>query len=111
MLHPFKTVILSLQFYKDFPLIETKILISLSLLLKSSTFRVHFKPLYTVLRFNLAQFSLITDNPKQLLLEKLIRYLHLEHYKPKNRTHIKLPKNYISVRQGTVTSLSKSKLK
>jgi hypothetical protein len=34
--------------------------------------------------FNLAQFSLITDNPKQLVLKKKhSRYLHLECYMPK----------------------------
>jgi len=50
------------------------------------------KTLCEVFLFNLAQFSFIIDNPKQLILEK-----PTQHYMSKNRTIIDFPKNDISV--------------
>jgi hypothetical protein len=49
--------------------------------------------------------------PKTTNIAKCTRYLHLEHYRPNNRTHINFPKNNISVCQGTVAILSKRDLK
>jgi hypothetical protein len=99
MLYSFITEILSLQIkHKAFPFIETQIY-SLSTFLEK--FRVYFmlffiKTLYEVFLFNLAQLSLIIGNPKQLLLEKYTHYLHLEHYTPRNRTHISFQRNCCS---------------
>jgi len=44
------------------------------------------------------------------MLEELNRYLHLQHYTPKNRTRINFWSN-ISVWQGTDAVLPKNKLK
>jgi len=51
------------------------------------------KTLSKVFLFNLAQFSLVTDDPGQLVLEKCTCYVHLEHYIPKNMTQINFTKN------------------
>jgi len=61
--------------------------------------------------FNLAQFSVLIDNTEQVIFEKRTRCLHLEHYRPKNRTRMNFAKNNFSVCQGTVAVLFKSKLK
>jgi len=55
--------------------------------------------------------SLIIDNTKQLILVKRTLYLHLGYYKPWNTIHKTFPQENISVWQGTLAILSKSKLK
>lgn len=73
------------------------------LLLKYSTFRVHFTVLdedmiwSIFVQFN--QFSVAIDSPKQLTLENILytTYLHSEHYRPENETRKNFQNNRISV--------------
>jgi hypothetical protein len=102
MLHSIKTAILSLQTeQKAFPFIETQNM-NLSTSLEKFYIQSPFYAflyikaiLYKAFLFNLAQFSLIIDHQKQVILDKPTCYLHLqlEYYKPKNRTRTNFPKN------------------
>lgn len=55
---------------------------------------------------NFSQLSFIVDIPDHLILDKSTRHSHFQHCMLNNRTHLNLPANDISVRQGTVAVLT-----
>jgi hypothetical protein len=112
MLYSFKTAILSLQIkHKAFPFIETqKYCLSTSLEKFQIWSPLHaflIKTFYNVFLFNLDQFSLITDNTKQLILEKCTHYIHSEHCLLKKRTRINFPKKYFHLTRSCHSSIQK----
>jgi hypothetical protein len=69
------------------------------------------KTTYKVFLFNLVQFSFIIENPRQRILEKRTRYVHLERYTPKKRYSSKLFRESCSCVTKIVAVLPKSKQK
>lgn len=110
MLYYFKVASLSLQLkYKAFQIIGTQRICVCPLLLKNSTFKVHFtvldKDMVWSIFSNLAQFFVTINRTTD---GKCSLSLHLEHYTPKNKTLENFQKNKISVWQGSVAVVPKA---